>query len=361
MKIIRIAEFFVSTAAIVLFFASWGCSVDKKPDNNSIGGESGAATSSARGGDGGGAATSGGRGGGGVSTGGKGSISAGGTGKTAAGGKKEGGSGGAGTSTGGKSATGGAGGTGKAGAGSEGEGGRSSGGTGSAKIMFLHHSTGEVVWEGGVASWFDSYNSKNATLYEISQVLYPDSPYPWQNYPYDYWHLWADGKASEEQVPTIESLTSEYDVVIFKHCFPVSGIEADTGQADIESSTMTIENYKVQYNALKTKLNSFSNNKFIVWTGAALLQSESDAEQGKRAREFFTWVKNSWDKKGDNIFVWDFFELETEGGNFLLDKYSSGDSHPSSSFGATVAPYLGQRIVDVIEGRGDTGNITGHN
>ena len=72
-------------------------------------------------------------------------------------------------------------------------------------------------------------------------------------------------------------------------------------------------------------------------------------------------MKEDWDEPGDNILTWDFFELETEGGNFLLDQYSagSGDSHPGAPFAQTVAPLFAQRIIDVIEGRGDSGTLTG--
>jgi hypothetical protein len=60
--------------------------------------------------------------------------------------------------------------------------------------------------------------------------------------------------------------------------------------------------------------------------------------------------------------VWDFWQLETEGELYLKAGYaaSSGDSHPSSTFAATVAPYFCNRVVDVIQENGDTGSITGH-
>ena len=57
---------------------------------------------------------------------------------------------------------------------------------------------------------------------------------------------------------TLEMLTPQYDVIVFKHCFPVSGIEA--GHRDARrhlAGARRIENYKLQYAALKTKLRSF--------------------------------------------------------------------------------------------------------
>lgn len=232
-----------------------------------------------------------------------------------------------------------------------------------ANVIFLHHSVGGVIWSGGVAAALETYNTANSTDYTITELAYPNTPYPWDNYPYDYWHLWVEdgGQAAAEGVPTLESFTDAYDVVVFKHCYPSSGISADTGSPDIGSSTKTIENYQLQYAALKERLHGFPDNRFIVWTGAALVAAASTPEQGQRARQFFTWVKEEWDEPDDNIFVWDFYELETEGGNFLLDQYAAGtgDSHPDSAFAQTVAPYFAQRIIDVITGNGDEGGLTG--
>jgi hypothetical protein len=161
--------------------------------------------------------------------------------------------------------------------------------------------------------------------------------------------------------PTLEMLTKEYDVIIFKHCFPVSQIEEDKGEADIDSPTFTLANYKLQYNALKNKLAEFPETKFLVWTGAAMVEMHTSEAKGKRAREFASWVKNDWDETGDNIFIWDFFELETEGGLFLKPKYAvdEGNSHPNKSFAVKTLPLLGQRIVDVIENDGTKTSLTG--
>jgi hypothetical protein len=231
-------------------------------------------------------------------------------------------------------------------------------------IIFLHHSTGGVIWGGGVSDWISSYNGSNDKNYQITEIAYPsDAGYGWANYPYDYWNIWVNNAGPDPYLTeaTLEMLTPEYDVIVFKHCFPVSGIGPDTGSPDIASSEKTIENYRLQYNAIKEKLHEFPANRFIVWTGAALTANSTDSESAQRSRDFFTWVKEEWDEPGDNIFVWDFFELETEGGNVLLDSYAASpdDSHPSDAFAATVAPYFGQRMADVIQGLGDSTSLTG--
>ena len=126
-----------------------------------------------------------------------------------------------------------------------------------ARIILLHHSTGECVWNGGVAGGLAAHNAANKTAHQIVERAFPaDSPYGWENYPYDYWNIWVRHAGSKpfKNEPTLEMLTAKYNVIVFKHCFPVSSIEADTGKADVASSEKRIENYKLQYAALKRKM-----------------------------------------------------------------------------------------------------------
>lgn len=245
-----------------------------------------------------------------------------------------------------------------------------------ANILFLHHSTGKQILKGGaskimhkltgkgnVHKWFKNYNKINRTSYTFEDRIFPkEDPYGWNNYPFDYYNIWVKNEGSEpyKEEPTLEILTKKYDLIIFKHCFPVSRI-IDKQPADINSAEKTLDNYKLQYNALKEKMHQFGNTKFIVWTGAALLENHTNAEQAKYVREFFNWVTNSWDEKGDNIFIWDFYTLETEGSLYLKSENaeSANNSHPSVSFAKKVYPYFCQRIIDVINGDGDLKNITG--
>jgi len=231
-------------------------------------------------------------------------------------------------------------------------------------VVFLHHSTGENIWNGGVAAWIDAYNERSRMRYAVTERAWPHDPYPWDNYPYDYWNIWVRhaGLAPFEGQETLEMITARYQVVVFKHCFPVSAIGPDEGPADVSSSKKTLANYKAQYAAIKPKLRSFASTRFLVWTGAALTRTAMRSDHGgdddtaRRSRAFASWVKSTWDEPGDNVFVFDFYELETEGGIYMQDKHavSPRDPHPNERFARTVAPQLAQRIVDVIEGRGDS-------
>jgi hypothetical protein len=246
------------------------------------------------------------------------------------------------------------------------------------KIIFLHHSTGAAIWSAGVRKWFEAYNRENGTRHDIAEQAFPkQSPYGWNNYPYDYWNIWVNhaGDAPYLEEPTIEMLARTYDVIVLKHCFPVCEIREDTGAPDVASPEKRIENYKLQYEALKTAMHRFPETKFIVWTGAALvdystflhkmaalLRGRSGLrERAQRAKTFFDWVRKDWDEPGDNIYLWDLYELETEGGIFLKREYAAGptDSHPNETFAGKAAACFCRRVVNVIQGNGDRPDITG--
>jgi hypothetical protein len=108
-------------------------------------------------------------------------------------------------------------------------------------------------------------------------------------------------------------------------------------------------------------MKEFPQVRFIVWTLALELKGNIDEDQAKRARTFVDWVKNEWDEKGDNIYIWDFYAFESERGLFFQKKYAAGDgdAHPNESFAKKVAPFFCKRILDVIEGRGDAENMMG--
>ena len=261
--------------------------------------------------------------------------------------------------------------------------------TSDMNIIYLHHSTGGVIWQGEKASiftralrkvstelsnslggqaklplLFEKYNIEKDKNYLIKEMAFPKaSPYGWHNYPYDYYNIWVKNAGDQPfmEEPTLELLTRQYQVIIFKHCFPVSNIQPDLDSADINSDYKSLANYKLQYHALRDKLHEFPDTKFILWTGAALTKASVSEGAAKRAKEFFRWVVEEWDQPGDNIHIWDFYSLETEGGLYLKEEYASspGDSHPNSEFAGKAAPLIFDRIIDVIENDGSRTNLRG--
>jgi hypothetical protein len=208
--------------------------------------------------------------------------------------------------------------------------------------------------KGSVQRYFDEYNRVNKTNYVISDLIFPKkNPYGWKNYPYDYYNIWVKnaGRESYMEEPTLEMLTSEYDIIIFKHCFPVGRIMEDLAPADINSQEKRLGNYKLQYDALKRKMHSFPATKFIVWTPPALVKSQVTEEEATRTQKFHKWLTEEWKEKGDNIYLWDFYAYETEGSLYLKEEYAYSvlDSHPSKSFSERMAQQFSRFIIDVIQ------------
>jgi hypothetical protein len=252
-------------------------------------------------------------------------------------------------------------------------------------ILFLHQSTGEIIWQGkeislltraarrispGLAKiitrkgklekHIEEYNKNNNKNYNIEEIRFPENS---GNYPFHYYNLWVKnaGEQPHEGEPTLEMLTKDYQVIIFKHCYPVSNIKEDQDSADINSRLMTISNYKLQYLALKEKLHQFPSTKFILFTGAVQVKANLTVDEANRARDFFNWVRNEWDESGDNIFLWDLYSLQTEGGLYFRDEYATSpdNSHPNEKFASKVVTLLFKRIIDVIENDGEETLLTG--
>ncbi len=216
------------------------------------------------------------------------------------------------------------------------------------KAYFLHHSTGGGVYnQGNVKGKIDTYNQQNGTNYQIAEKAYPSSPYPWHNYAYDYWNLWVNGACnnSNPNIKCLESMLEDYEIIIFKHCFPGANVLPDIPNPSASSEVKCLANYKLQYRALRDKMSNFPNKKFVIWTLAPLHRLATNEERAARAREFVNWVKNEWRTEDgedhSNIYIFDFFNIVAESNpnppngqlNCLKYEYekshTGSDSHPN--------------------------------
>lgn len=238
------------------------------------------------------------------------------------------------------------------------------------EVIFLHHSTGSgVYYQGEVSNWISDYNTDNGTAYRITARPYPNEPYDWENYPYDYWNLWVNGACDSGQsgIACLDTLMNTYNVIIYKHCFPGAAVQPDTGSPDIRSSRKSLENYKLQYRALRSMMAGYPDTKFIVWTLAPLHRDATNPDEALRAKAFVDWVRDDFLRENgevpSNIFVFDFWGIVAESDespengavNCLKYDYekshSDSDSHPNEAANRVAGPLLAKFIVDVIEGR----------
>ncbi len=247
----------------------------------------------------------------------------------------------------------------------------------SINVIFLRHSTGGRIWKGNpnrviykltktgdVERRIKKYNRKHEVKINIEQMAFPKKePYGWKNYPYDYYNIWIKhaGDKPYLEESTLEILTKKYNVIIFKHCYPVSNILDDLENPDVDSEIKTVSNYKLQYNELKKKMHSFPATKFIIWTPPPRVASKTNFDEAKRTREFYEWMINTWDEKNDNIFIWDYYKLATEGGLYLKPEYSAGinNSHPGRAFSGKASRLFANRIIQVVNNTADNKDAAG--
>ena len=236
------------------------------------------------------------------------------------------------------------------------------------KILFLHHSTGNnLFYNGNVAEYIQDYNTSHSTNYQITELAYPNTPYPWDNYPYDYWNLWVNQSCNNDNpnIMCLDEMAINYDVIIWKHCYPGASIQSDNGNPDVSSSAKTLANYKLQYKALLNLMAQYPETKFIVWTLVPLHRNATNPAQAIRANEFVNWVKGSWLQEDgsshSNVHIFDFFgnaaemSANPENGVQYCMKYayegshSGSDSHPNKLANETIGPIFSQFIIDAIE------------
>ncbi|MFA5127365.1 MAG: MopE-related protein, partial [Patescibacteria group bacterium] len=230
-------------------------------------------------------------------------------------------------------------------------------------ILFLHHSTGANLYNyGDVADWFTSYNANQSTDYSISEMWYPTGVYNQYNDPVYYYRLWVLNYCANENygAQCLDQLASNQDVVVMKHCFTSSLIQADSGNPQINSTTLSEENYKLQYRALRSLMDARPNKLFVILTVpprhrlASAASGSTAAETAARATDFANWVKNNWlaedGQSHSNIKVFDLHSYLAGSDNFLRYEYEAshtvGDSHPNSTANQTVGPVFSQFIVD---------------
>jgi len=164
-----------------------------------------------------------------------------------------------------------------------------------------------------------------------------------------------------KQEAQFSDLVADYDVVVMKHCYPVSDVLEDVGRTDPSSPRQTLENYKAIYRLLRDKFDENPDTLFIVWTlpPRHRLFEPSDGDKdanAARATAFSNWLKGDFLTEGGphhNIYVWDFRELVMDPHtNFLRYEYelsqSRSDSHPNKVANNKAGPQFAQFIVDSI-------------
>ena len=218
-------------------------------------------------------------------------------------------------------------------------------------VLFLHHSTGGNVVNGGLNPLIDAWNAKHGDTIQFV--------WPWSIPSGNYAHDWA----SDTFLPgRLEIYAGAYDLVIWKQCYPGSHILADLGAADPLSPRKSLENYKALYRIIRDRLDGFANTRFMAWTLPPLhrLAGEKDPAEraacAARASEFSRWMRQEWLSEGGtshpNQCVFDFRGLVVGPDHYLREEYEidhqKTDSHPNEAANKAAAPKFFEAIVQAL-------------
>ncbi|MBN1573910.1 MAG: hypothetical protein JW984_12000 [Deltaproteobacteria bacterium] len=225
------------------------------------------------------------------------------------------------------------------------------------KIIFLHHSCGQGLINGGnvreglTAKGYQFYDhGYNEEGLRDAKGSYTGRNFnvPGDNTDPDGYAAIFTQKLTSPPKNTFSHLI-QYDVILFKSCFPVSNIESDE----------QLNQYKSYYRTIINRMDQYPNKTFIIVTQPPLVPNETSPAAARRARAFTSWLKSDGFLNGrKNVFVFDFFDLLAGGDNMLKPGYRVGnhDSHPNDRANREIGPKFVSFIESVIKKRGVVGS-----
>ncbi len=209
------------------------------------------------------------------------------------------------------------------------------------QVLFMHHSTGgNLIREGGVRE------ALTALGYAFSDHGYNDEGLtgpdgeptgdsfgiPDDNTNPDGWAAVFRQSATAADESAFRRML-DYDVIVFKSCFPVSNI------ADEE----TLAGYARDYLVIRDVMDAHPEKLFIAFTPPPLVPNETEPENAARARRWALYLSaESYVGGRANLAVFDFFSLLAGPDGMLRPEYRGDewDSHPNATANETIGPLL---------------------
>lgn len=207
------------------------------------------------------------------------------------------------------------------------------------RIIFLHHSVGHNlieqgnVREGLTALGYEFYDHG----YNGDGLRLADGTYTGTNFDVPGDNTDPDGFAEIFTQPLHDppdntfSHLMQYDIIIFKSCYPNSNIESDEQLAQ----------YQAYYLSIRDRMDQYPNKLFILLTIPPEVPGNSDAQAVARARTFANWLQSTeYLSRHPNVRVFDFFDLLAGEDNFLRSDYrfDNYDGHPNEQANRDIGP-----------------------
>ena len=222
--------------------------------------------------------------------------------------------------------------------------------SGSVSIIFLHHSCGaNLIAQGSVReqltalgySFYDhGYNGDGLVL--------ADGTWTGRHFDVPDDNTNPDGFAAIFAQPLHDppdntfSHLMQYDVIVFKSCFPVSLIDSDEQLAE----------YKAHYTSIRNRMDQHPDKLFIIVTQPPEIPNDTNPEAAARARAFTNWLAAPEFLAGHpNVVTFNFFDLLADPAtNMLRTEYLTDDydAHPNELANRTIGPIFSQFVDSTI-------------
>ena len=208
------------------------------------------------------------------------------------------------------------------------------------RVIFLHHSCGANLIEQG-----DVRARLTALGYEFDDhgyngdgLVLADGTWTGRNFDVPDDNTNPDGYAAIFAQPLHDppdntfSYLMQYDIIVFKSCFPVSNIESDEQLAE----------YKGYYLSIRERMDQYPNKVFIIVTQPPEIPADTSPQAAARARAFTNWLASDEYLSGHpNVFTFNFFHLLADPATHMLrSEYRTdpSDAHPNEPANRTIAP-----------------------
>lgn len=223
------------------------------------------------------------------------------------------------------------------------------------RILFMHHSTGLGIIQGGRVReaftalgyefWDHGYNEEGL-VDAAGNWLGVNWDVPGDNTDPDGWYAIFNQPVTSPPSNTFSHML-EFDVVIFKSCFPSSHI----------ADEWMFEQYQEYYLSIRDVIDQHPDKLFVPFTTPPLVPNETDAAAAARARRWAEYLTSDEYLAGHpNIAVFDVFTHAADADGFLRAEYRADewDSHPNdianTALGALLVEYVDQAIRDFVPG-----------
>ncbi len=217
------------------------------------------------------------------------------------------------------------------------------------RIIFMHHSTGEnLIFQGGVIEgfaslgyefWHHGYNGDGLSD-ENGNYTFSGWDVPGDNTDPDGWYEVFNQPVTDPPSNTFSHML-QYDVIIFKSCFPSSDIYDED----------LFEAYRQYYLSIRDVMDQHPDKLFIPWTTPPLVPNSTDAENAARARRWSEYLTSDEYLEGHpNVAVFDIFSQWADEDDYLAAEYrvDEWDSHPNEIANQTVGPVFVSFVDEAI-------------